>query len=84
MRMKADVSLCETDNSAVILNERTGRYWQLNETGAGILRSLLHGATGPEIASRLSEVRPVCREQAVTDIHALLENLAAADLIERS
>lgn len=29
----------------VLLNERTGRYWQLNATGAAVVPALLDGLT---------------------------------------
>jgi hypothetical protein len=84
VRLKADVSRCDTDHSVVVLNERTGQYWQLNETGAGVLTAALNGATSAEIANRFASVRPVRQDRALADVQSLLDNLAAADLIERA
>ena len=82
VRLKTDISICPTDHSAVVLNERTGQYWQLNETGANILGALLNGAAAEATADRIASVRPVTRERALADVRSLLDNLAAAGLIE--
>ncbi|USA02001.1 hypothetical protein NCG97_17145 [Streptomyces lydicamycinicus] len=37
----------DTDDGTVLLNERTGRYWQLNATGGQVLRQLLDGHEAP-------------------------------------
>ncbi|MFF2963230.1 PqqD family peptide modification chaperone [Streptomyces sp. NPDC057963] len=36
----------------VLLDERDGRYWQLNSTGATVLQALLDGAGPQQIADR--------------------------------
>jgi len=82
--MKPDVSVCELDAHTVVLNERTGKYWQLNETGATMLTALLDGATAEEVAERVATVRPVDTEQALADVRALVDSLVGADLVEKS
>ncbi len=37
------VSVADTENGTVLLDERSGRYWMLNRTGAVVLRCLLDG-----------------------------------------
>jgi len=82
VRLKTDISLCPTEHSAVVLNERTGQYWQLNETGAEILELLVHGTAADDIAGRLADRRTVSRERALTDVRSLVGSLTAAGLIE--
>jgi hypothetical protein len=41
VRLRADMSATDTDDGPVLLDERVGRYWQLNRTGAFVLRLLL-------------------------------------------
>ena len=82
VRLKTDISLCPTEHSAVVLNERTGQYWQLNETGASILGALLDARTPEDIAGRLADSRTVSRERALTDVRSLVGSLTAAGLIE--
>ncbi|RKN45052.1 lasso peptide biosynthesis PqqD family chaperone [Streptomyces hoynatensis] len=67
----------------VLLDERTGRYWQLNGTGAHILRALLDGGTPDGVAEALAaRVEAVSREQIAADVRDLLDRLAAARLTE--
>lgn len=84
VRMKPDVSVCELDQHTVVLDERTGKYWQLNESGAAMLTALLGGATTEQVADRIASVRPVDARRALADVRALMDSLAGADLIEPS
>jgi hypothetical protein len=82
MKLRADVSSAETDNGLVLLDERAGRYWQLNHTGALVLGLLLDGADPEHVAQTLAEQQPVSPEQAATDIGGLLQRLHAAGLLD--
>ena len=81
VRLRADVSTADTDEGMVLLDERAGRYWQLNSTGALVLRLLLDGATPGRAAQTLAERHPVSTEQAAADVTALLQRLRAAGLV---
>jgi hypothetical protein len=75
------VSTADTGDGVVLLDERAGRYWQLNRTGAVVLELLLDGVAVHQIARILADRHPVSTEQAATDITALLERLHAAGLV---
>ncbi|WP_234334790.1 lasso peptide biosynthesis PqqD family chaperone [Streptomyces sp. NRRL S-118] len=77
-----DVTACDTDDGMVLLDGRRGRYWQLNATGALILRALLRGDDGARIAEELACARPVTAEQAGQDISDLITRLTEARLVE--
>jgi hypothetical protein len=81
LRLRADVSTTETDDGAVLLDERAGRYWQLNLTGALVLRLLLDGAAPHQVAPTLADQYPVSIEQAAADVAALLRHLRTAGLV---
>ncbi|GCE01078.1 lasso peptide biosynthesis PqqD family chaperone [Embleya hyalina] len=81
--LKPDVSLTPTEHGTVLLDERRGRYFQLNPTGTLVLRTLLDGATAHQAAELLSERYGITREQAATDVAALLENLRKRKLAGR-
>ncbi|MBF6175025.1 lasso peptide biosynthesis PqqD family chaperone [Nocardia blacklockiae] len=83
-RLRDDVSLCATPDGTILLDERNGRYWQLNPTGTEILAALLDGVAEDEVVRRLTESRPVARERAAADVADLLTQLARADLVESS
>ncbi|MEU8783052.1 lasso peptide biosynthesis PqqD family chaperone [Streptomyces sp. NPDC048637] len=81
LRMRADVALCETDDALVLLDERTGRYFQLNRTGAIILKELIAGADVEQVARNLARTCPVTLEEASHDVERLLDELTAASLV---
>ncbi|MGP4110081.1 lasso peptide biosynthesis PqqD family chaperone [Streptomyces sp. 4N509B] len=67
----------------VLLDERAGRYWQLNATAAHILRRLLAGADRDGLADELAAGHEgVTREAVAADIDALVEQLTNARLAE--
>jgi len=83
VRLRANVSTADTDDGLVLLDERAGRYWQLNPTGALVLRLLLDGMTPQQAAQTLADRHPVSTEQAAADIAVLLERLHTAGLVDR-
>lgn len=83
VRLRAEVSTADTDDGLVLLDERAGRYWQLNLTGALVLRLLLDGTTPHQAAQTLADQHPVSTEQAAADITTLLQRLHTAGLLDR-
>ncbi len=83
LRLRADVSMVDDAGSAVLLDERTGRYFQLNGTGATIVRGLLGGRSVADTARRLAERHPAAADRALADVTGLLDQLADAGLVER-
>jgi hypothetical protein len=79
-----DVTATTTETGMVLLDERHGRYWQLNDTGALVLQALLDGAT-PELAARRLAARfpDVTAEQAARDVAALVKELSRTKLVSR-
>ncbi|KUN61409.1 hypothetical protein AQJ46_36790 [Streptomyces canus] len=75
------VSLAETDGGAVLLDERSGRYWQLNASGARVLHRLLAGDTAAEAGAAAANGASVPAERAAGDAHTLLEKLRHAGLV---
>jgi hypothetical protein len=82
--LNPQVSLAETDDGAVLLHERTGRYWQLNSTGFLVLRSLTHGETSEQAARTLASRHAIPAARARDDVTALLASLRSADLLRES
>ncbi|CAL9657834.1 hypothetical protein SUDANB105_06876 [Streptomyces sp. enrichment culture] len=68
----------------VLLDERAGRYWQLNGTGALVVKALLDGATPEHVAERLAASRPVTPERATADVRALVAHLVKEGLVTDS
>ena len=81
LQLRADVSTADTEDGLVLLDERAGRYWQLNPTGALVLQLLLDGVAPDQVAQMLADRHPVRTEQAAADVNALLERLRTAGLV---
>ncbi|CAL9325127.1 lasso peptide biosynthesis PqqD family chaperone [Streptomyces sp. SudanB182_2057] len=80
--LAAYVTAVDTDGGAmVLLDERTGKYRQLNPTGALVLRLLLRGATAEDAAAALAERYPQAVARAGEDVARLVEALRRAGLL---
>ncbi|MGH8933526.1 MAG: lasso peptide biosynthesis PqqD family chaperone [Egibacteraceae bacterium] len=75
------VSLTETENCMVLLDERAGHYWQLNDTGATVVRLLLEGGTVEDAVTTLCEAHPLASQRVAADVDALLRSLRAAKVV---
>ncbi|MCA1188303.1 MULTISPECIES: lasso peptide biosynthesis PqqD family chaperone [unclassified Saccharopolyspora] len=87
VRLHHEVSLAGTDEGSVLLDQRSGEYWQLNGSAATALRMLLDGAGEHEVAAALVADSPpgdVGLDEALRDVRELTEQLAAARLAVRS
>lgn len=81
LQIRADVSSAQTEYGAVLLDQRSGRYWQLNPSGAVIVRTLLAGGTTAEAVTALTREFEVEDTQATRDVSALVTELRSAGLV---
>ncbi len=70
-----------TDDGMVLLDQRSGRCWQVNESGTLALGKLLEGAAAEEAAQALVTEYEVTAERAREDILALVASLQADRLL---
>jgi hypothetical protein len=82
--LRPDIATTETDDGLVLLDERSGRYWQLNRTGAHVLHALLEGQYPDQIAAALATRYRIDLPQARNDVTALTDRLQAAKLVAPS
>lgn len=81
LQLRSDISTSDTDYGTVLLDERDGNYWQLNATGALVVRTLLDGGTQDEAVAALVDQFAVDDTQAEADVTALLDGLRSAGLV---
>ncbi|WP_020670106.1 lasso peptide biosynthesis PqqD family chaperone [Amycolatopsis nigrescens] len=81
MRLHEHVSIAETEDNVVLLDERAGQYWQLNPTGALALRTVLDGGTTEQAVLALTEQYEIDADRAAEDVTALLTSLRDAGLV---
>lgn len=84
MHLHPDTALTDTPDGSVLLNKRTGRYWQVNRTGTHTLDRLLVSETADQIAADLAARYDIDAAQVQADITAMTESLLAAGLVEPS
>jgi hypothetical protein len=77
-----DVILTEAEHGVVLLNERTGSYWLVNDTGAALLRSIADTGTIDQAVTELCDTyRDTAPERIEQDSRALIAHLQAAGLV---
>ena len=81
LTLRHGVSTATTDDGIVLLNEKSGRYWQLNQSGSTTLRSLLDGNSPAQAAQNLANTYGIPVAQAAADVDALLIALRTATLV---
>ncbi|TWD18588.1 coenzyme PQQ synthesis protein D (PqqD) [Streptomyces sp. T12] len=81
MRLREDVSMVDTDYGKVLLDGRTGEYWELNPTGGLVVTALLDGTPAENVAGLLCAEFDVAQDRARADVTALLTALRDAGLV---
>jgi coenzyme PQQ synthesis protein D (PqqD) len=83
LRLRKGISVTETEDGTVLLDQRSGKYWQLNPSGALILSTLLAGGTAEQAAGAVAARYPVDTDRALADVRALVDSLRAARLVHK-
>ena len=79
--LRDNVSVVDTDYGAVLLDAKSGVYWELNGPGAVALKALLACAEVGAAADELTAEFDVDKQTAAEDVSALLEDLRSAGLV---
>jgi hypothetical protein len=74
------VSAADTEYGVVLLDEDSGEYWNLNPTGALVVRTLLDGGSATDAAERLVQEYAIDADTARQDVHDLMNGLRSAGL----
>jgi hypothetical protein len=75
MSLAPGVSVLETEKGTVLFDGRQGRYFQLNELGRIVVRSLEEGKEADAIVRRVVEVYDVDAKTADADVRAFLAQI---------
>ena len=81
LNLRDGVSAADTDYGIALLDEDSGEYWNLNPTGALVLRTLLQGGTSTDAAQALVERYDIDADSASRDVQDLLDGLYSAGLV---
>ncbi|MFI6103359.1 lasso peptide biosynthesis PqqD family chaperone [Streptomyces sp. NPDC093595] len=80
LRFGADVSTAETGYGTVLLDQRSGEYWELNPAGTLIVRVLMAGGDEAAAADALVGEYDIDRARAEEDVAALVADLRTSGL----
>ena len=83
LKLRDGVSTADTDYGIALLDEDSGEYWNLNPTGALVLRTVLGGGTSTDAAQALVDSYDVDADAASRDVQDLLGGLHSAGLVAR-
>ena len=82
LTMRAGVTTAAVEgDELVLLDRRSGRYWQLNPTGSAVLRALLDGSALDDVAADLAREQGVPADRATADVTLLVQRLRDAELV---
>lgn len=84
LRLHRDALTADTGDGAVLLNQRTGHYWQLNHTGADSLRRLLAGQSVHDAAHDYAAEYGIEPSEAHQDITTMTGQLLDAGFLTRA
>ncbi|MGW7086672.1 lasso peptide biosynthesis PqqD family chaperone [Streptomyces sp. NPDC054871] len=80
LRFGPDVSTAETDYGTVLLDQRSGDYWELNPTGTLVVKTLLDGGEEATAVDALVTEFAIDRARAEQDVTALVRELRESGL----
>jgi len=81
--VKKSIIFTATDYGGVILDDRTGQYWQLNATSAAIFTGLQSGLDMNTVAQQIVDsFDDVDLGSAISDATDLVQQLRTAGIIE--
>jgi Coenzyme PQQ synthesis protein D (PqqD) len=81
LKLRDGVSTVGTDYGIALLDEDSGEYWNLNPTGALVLRTLLEGGTSMDAVQALVERYDIDADTASRDVQDLLGGLHSVGLV---
>ncbi|OAR22602.1 hypothetical protein A8W25_23600 [Streptomyces sp. ERV7] len=80
LRFATDVSTASTDYGTVLLDQRSGQYWELNPTATLIIEALLAGQDEAAATDAVVAEFDIDRERAQNDVTQLVAELRASGL----
>jgi hypothetical protein len=81
MTLRRGVSTADTDYGTTLLDEDSGEYFNLNPSGALVLRTLLGGGSAAQAALALASEYDVDAQTADRDVADLLAELRSSGLV---
>lgn len=81
LQLREGLAHTRTEYGCVLLDQRAGQYWQLNETGAEAVDAMMEPISMEALVERIVECFDVDSATAFTDVSTLVEQFHSAELI---
>jgi Coenzyme PQQ synthesis protein D (PqqD) len=82
IRLNTHVSSTTTETGMVLLDEGSGRFWELNQTGTTVLQALVGGGTQQHAVTLLTAGTDATPDRAAADVAAFVSQLITHGLAE--
>ncbi|AHH18673.1 hypothetical protein NONO_c38890 [Nocardia nova SH22a] len=80
-KLTAHTDVAKTENGAILLNSRTGIYWEINDTGHRVMETLIVSGSRAAAVRAIVDSFDVEPEQAEADVTRIIEELSGAGLL---
>ncbi|MEW1615157.1 MULTISPECIES: lasso peptide biosynthesis PqqD family chaperone [unclassified Streptomyces] len=81
MKLRKGIAVTTTEYGAVLLDEKDGSYWQLNDTGVIVVETLAAGLAPEAAVERIVAEFDVERAEAEADVAELTRQLVEAKIL---
>ncbi|MFF0741893.1 lasso peptide biosynthesis PqqD family chaperone [Streptomyces sp. NPDC004111] len=83
LRLRKGIAVTTTEYGGVLLDEKDGTYWQLNECGTLVVTAISEGRSPADAVERLLAEYDVERAEAEADVAELTDQLVKARIVVR-
>ncbi|MEW2189790.1 lasso peptide biosynthesis PqqD family chaperone [Streptomyces microflavus] len=81
MKLRKGIAVTTTEYGGVLLDEKNGSYWQLNDTSIIVVETLAAGRTPEAAVERIVAEFDVERAEAEADVAQLTQQLVEAKIL---
>jgi hypothetical protein len=82
LRNRPYLTVTQTEYGAVLLDTKTGHYWQMNPSAATAAQALLDGGDADDAVRRVTDHFDVDTARATDDVRALIEAMRSAGVVQ--
>ncbi|WP_433545515.1 lasso peptide biosynthesis PqqD family chaperone [Streptomyces sp. CA-294286] len=83
LALRKGIAVTTTEYGGVLLDEKDGTYWQLNECGTLVVTAISEGRSPSDAVEQLLAEYEVDRAEAEADVAELTDQLIRAKIVTR-
>ncbi|MCX4502917.1 MULTISPECIES: lasso peptide biosynthesis PqqD family chaperone [Streptomyces] len=82
LRNRQYLTVTQTEYGAVLLDTKSGQYWQMNPSAAAAAQALLDGGDAADAVRSVTEQFDVDEARAADDVRAMIEAMRSAGVVQ--